>query len=201
SYRKGEEVLRQFFLDRGYAYVTTERRAEVNIDANRVSIQYRADPGPPSVFGETTVQGTDTVDPEIVLRELSYQAGEVFSAAKIAESEKKILALDLFGLVRVKPKEVPGKPSVVPMEVQVAEKEPREIRVGVGYGTEDQFRAQLRWQHNNWLGGGRRLSLEAKYSSIFTTGAIALIQPHFFSPRTRAIVSLRQDRDDEDTYL
>ena len=60
------------------------------------------------------------------------------------------------------------------MEVEVSEKEAREIRVGVGYGTEDQFRAQLRWQHNNWLGGGRRLSIEAKYSSIFTTGAITL---------------------------
>jgi outer membrane protein insertion porin family len=201
SYRKGEEVLRQFFLDRGYAYVTTERHAEVNVDADQVSIQYRADPGPLSFFGDTTVQGTDKVDPEIVLRELSYQAGEVFSAAKIAESEKKILALDLFGLVRVKPKEVPGKPSVVPMEVQVAEKEPREIRVGVGYGTEDQFRAQLRWQHNNWLGGGRHFSILAQYSSIFTTGAIRFVQPHFLSPSTQAIVNLSQDREDEDTYL
>ena len=201
SYRKGEEVLRQFFLDRGYAYVTAERHAEVNVDADQVSIQYRADPGPPSVFGETTVQGTDKVDPEIVLRELSYQPGEVFSPAKIAESEKKILALDLFGLVRVKPKEVPEKPSVVPMEVQVAEKEPREIRVGVGYGTEDQFRAQLRWQHNNWLGGGRRFSILAQYSSIFTTGAIRFVQPHFLSSGTQAVVNLSQDRDDEDTYL
>jgi outer membrane protein assembly factor BamA len=181
--------------------VTAERHAEVNVDADQVSIQYRADPGPLSFFGDTTVQGTDKVDPEIVLRELSYQAGEVFSAAKIAESEKKILALDLFGLVRVKPKEVPGKPSVVPMEVQVAEKEPREIRVGVGYGTEAQFRAQLQWLHHNWLGGGRRLSILGKYSSIFTTGAIRFVQPHFLSPSTQAVVSLSQDREDEDTYL
>ena len=95
------------------------------------------------------------MDPEIVLRELAYQPGEIFSPAKIAESQAKILALDLFGLVRIAPKEIPGKPSIVPMEVQVSEKEAREIRVGVGYGTEDQFRAQLRWQHNNWLGGGK----------------------------------------------
>jgi outer membrane protein assembly complex protein YaeT len=201
SYRKGEEVLRQFFLDRGYAHVTTERRAEVNVDRDQASIWYHAEPGPLSVFGETTVQGTVNVDPEIVLRELAYRPGEVFSPAKIAESQAKIVALDLFGLVRIAPKEVPGKLNIVPMEVQVSEKEPREIRVGVGYGTEDQFRAQLRWQHNNWLGGGRRLSIEAKYSSIFTTGAITFVQPHFFSPRTRGIVSLREDRDDEDTYL
>ena len=201
SYRKGEETLRNFFLERGYAHVTTERRAEVNLDQDQARVWYQADPGPLSVFGETTVQGTKEVDPEIVLRELAYRPGEIFSPAKIAESQAKIVALDLFGLVRIAPKEVPDKPSIVPMEVQVSEKEAREIRVGVGYGTEDQFRAQLRWQHNNWLGGGRRLSLEARYSSIFTTGAITLIQPHFFSPRTRGIVSLRQDRDDEDTYL
>jgi len=201
SYRKDEETLRNFFLEHGYAHVTTERRAEVNLNQNQVIVWYQADPGPLTVFGETTVSGTDNVDPEIVLRELSYRSGEVFSPAKIAESQAKILALDLFGLVRIVPKEVSGKPSTVPMEVQVSEKEPREIRVAVGYATEDEFRAQLRWQHNNWLGNGRRLSVEAKYSSITTTGAITLVQPHFFSPRTRGIISLRQDREDEDTYV
>jgi outer membrane protein insertion porin family len=201
SYHKGEETLRNFVLEHGYAHVTTERRAEVNLDQNQVIVWYQADPGPLSVFGETTVSGTNNVDPEIVLRELSYKSGEIFSPAKIAESQAKILALDLFGLVRIVPKEVSRKPSTVPMEVQVSEKEPREIRVAVGYATEDEFRAQLRWQHNNWLGNGRRLSVEAKYSSITTTGAITLVQPHFFSPRTRGIISLRQDRDDEDTYV
>ena len=123
-----------------------------------------------SFFGETTVQGTNDVEPYIILRELSYKPGDTFSATKIAESQQKILALDLFSLVRIAPKEVPGKPTIVPMEVQVAEKEPREIRVGVGYGTEDEFRAQLQWQHNNWLGGGRRLSILGRYSSIAITG-------------------------------
>lgn len=201
SYRRGEDTLRKFFLEHGYAHVTTSRRAEVNLDQDRVRVWYQADPGPLSFFGETTVQGTEKVNSEIVLRELSYQPGETFSSAKIAETQAKILALDLFGLVRVAPKDVADKSAVVPMEIQVSEKEAREIRVGVGYGTEDQFRAQLQWQHNNWLGGGRRLSLEAKYSSITTTGAITLIQPHFLSPNTRGILSLRQDREDEDTYL
>ena len=200
-YLKGEEVLRQFFLDRGYAHVVTERHAEVNLDQDRARVSYRADSGPLSFFGETTVQGTNEVEPHVILRELSYKPGETFSAAKIAQSQQKILALDLFSLVRVAPKEVAGKPAIVPMEIQVAEKEPREIRVGVGYGTEDEFRVQLQWQHNNWLGGGRRLSILGRYSSIYITGAITLIQPHFFSPDTRAILSLRQDREDESTYL
>jgi outer membrane protein assembly complex protein YaeT len=200
-YRRGEEVLRQFFLDRGYAHIVTERHAVVNLDQNQVSVRYSADTGPLSYFGETTVQGTKDVESYIVLRELSYKPGDTFSATKIAESQAKILALDLFGLVRIAPKEVPGKPTIVPMEIQLAEKEPREIRVGVGYGTEDEFRTQFQWQHNNWLGGGRRLSILGRYSSISITGAITLIQPHFLTPYTRGIVGFRQDREDEDTYL
>jgi outer membrane protein assembly complex protein YaeT len=200
-YRRGEEVVRQFFLDRGYAHVVTERQAEVNLDQDQVMVRYSADTGPLSFFGETTVQGTKDVEPYIILRELSYKPGDVFSATKIAESQAKILALDLFSLVRIAPKEVPGKPTIVPMEIQLAEKEPREIRVGVGYGTEDEFRAQLQWQHNNWLGGGRRLSILGRYSSIEITGAITLVQPHFLTPHTRGIMSFRQVREDEDTYL
>lgn len=200
SYRKGEDMLRQFFLDRSYAHVTTERRAEVDLDQDQVRVWYRADTGPPSVFGETTVEGTERVDPKIVLRELTYKPGEIFSPEKIAESQEKILALDLFSLVRIAPEQVHGKPSVVPMEAQVREKEPREIRLGIGYGTEDEFRAQIEWRHNNWFGDGRRLSILGKYSSISITGAIDFIQPHFIAPRGRGLVTLRQDREDEETF-
>jgi outer membrane protein insertion porin family len=201
AYQKGEEALRQFFLGESYAHVVTERRAEVNLDRSQVNVWYRADPGPPSVFGETAVEGTERVDPQIVLRELTYERGEKFSPAKIVETQEKIQALDLFSLVRIAPKETTGKPAVVPMEVQVREKEPREIRFGVGYGTEDGFRAQLEWRHNNWLGDGRRLSILGQYSSIAIRGAINFVQPHFITPRSRGVVSLRQDREDEETYL
>jgi outer membrane protein insertion porin family len=158
-------------------------------------------PGPIAVFGQTEVKGTDTVDPELVSRELVYQAGETYSQAKVIESREKILALDLFGAVRVAPAETAGTPVVVPMEVEVAEKSHREIKLALGYGTEDQFRTQLEWRHLNWLGGGRRLSVLAKYSSITLTGAINFTQPHFLSPRTQGIVNSGYDQEKEDTYV
>ena len=71
------------------------------------------------------------------------------------------------------------------MEVEVAERPYREIRLGVGYGTEDQFRSQLEWRHLNWLGGGRRLSAAVKYSAINIAGLVNLEQPHFLSPKTK----------------
>ena len=201
DYQQAEQVLRGVFLENGYAHVKTERKAEVDLDEHRVRIRYAVHPGPIAVFGQTEVKGTDTVDPELVSRELVYQAGETYSQAKVIESREKILALDLFGAVRIAPAETAGTPVVVPMEVEVAEKSHREIKLALGYGTEDQFRTQLEWRHLNWLGGGRRLSVLAKYSSITLTGAINFTQPHFLSPRTQGIVNIGYDQEKEETYV
>jgi outer membrane protein assembly complex protein YaeT len=201
DYQQGEQVLRGFFLDHGYAHVKTERKAEVDLDEQRVRIRYLIEPGPIAVFGPTEIKGTDAVDPTLITRELTYHAGETYSQAKINESREKLLALDLFGVVRIAPAETQGDPAVVPMEVEVTERAHREIKLGLGYGTEEQFRAQLQWSHQNWLGGGRRLSVLAKYSSIAVRGEINLMQPHFLTPRTRGMINVSYDQEKEETYL
>jgi outer membrane protein insertion porin family len=201
EYQQAEQILRSSFLDHGYAHVKTERKAQVNVDEHRASIQYSVEPGPIAVFGATAVKGTETVDPDIITRELTYHAGETYSQSKISESRDKLLALDLFGSVRIAPAETQGMPTIVPMEIEVTEKLHREVRLGVGYGTEDLFRAQLEWRHLNWFGGGRRLSIVGKYSSIAIRGAIDLVQPHFLSPRTQGALNWSYDQEDEETYL
>jgi outer membrane protein assembly factor BamA len=158
NYQNAEEVLRQSYANRGYAYVSTERHAEVNLDRRQVHIIYNVDTGPAAVFGESKVEGTDKVDPEIILRELTYKPGEVFSAAKITESQDKLLALDLFSVVRIAPQELPTKPPVVPMEILVKEKEPREINLGIGYGTEEQFRARIQRRREAIIDHGKILA-------------------------------------------
>jgi outer membrane protein assembly complex protein YaeT len=201
DYQQAEQVLRSFFLELGYAHVKTERKAEVDPDARSARVSYTIQPGPVAVFGATTVKGTDTVDSELITRELAYKAGETYSQSKVAATREKLLALDLFGAVRVTPQETQGAPTVVPMEVEVAEKSYREIKLGLGYGTEDHFRTQLEWRHLNWLGGGRRLSILAKYSSLAVTGEMKFVQPHFLSPRTQGMVNVGYDQEKEDTYV
>jgi len=201
EYQQAEQFLRTVFLDHGYAYVKTERKAQVNVDERGASIQYTIEPGPIAVFGATEVKGTDTVDPKIITRELTYHAGETYSQSKISESRDKLLALDLFASVRIGPAETQGTPTGVPMEIEVTEKSHREVRLGVGWGTEDKFRAQLQWRHLNWLGDGRRLSITGRYSSIAIRGAIDLVQPHFLTPNTQGAINGSYDQEDEETYL
>ena len=201
EYQQGEQALRRSFLESGYAHVETQRKAEVNLDEYHARIRYGAQPGPITFFGETEVKGTEAVEPELVTRELTYRAGERYSLSKIVESRERILALELFSIVRLGPAKTADKPVIVPMEVEVAERPHREVRLALGYSTEDEFRTQLEWRHLNWLGGGRRLSVLAKYSSIAAGGAVRFVQPHFFSRDTQGVIHLTHERETEDTYL
>jgi outer membrane protein insertion porin family len=201
SYQAADRLLREAFLRHGFAHVETTRKAEVNLAARRVRIRYTIAPGPPAVFGQTEIGGTVNVDPSLIRRELSYAPGEKFSSAKIAETRAKLLALNLFSSVRIEPKRTLDKPKIVPIEIEVAEGPPREIRVALGYSTEEEFRGEAQWRHFNWLGGGRQLSIQGKYSSVIASGAAELVQPHLFVPDAKGVLTLKYDQEDEQTYL
>lgn len=200
DYHEAELLIRNFMMDHGHAHTQTQRRAEVDLVADEARVLYSAQPGPKSFFGETIVQGTENVKPYLILRELAYQPGELFSLQKIQQSRRQILALDLFGSLNIQPQRTTGTPRLIPMEIEVSEKPPREISVGVGYSTEEEFNASLRWRHQNWLGDGRRLSLQARYSSIVASGAVEFIQPHFLTRHTQAGLTLRHDLEEEETF-
>jgi outer membrane protein assembly complex protein YaeT len=201
EYLRGDEQIRAFFLDRGHAHVKTTRRAEVDRDRHTARIRYTADPGPVARFGETTVVGTEDVEPELVTRELAYEPGEQFSLEKIDKSQAKIVGLDLFRGVRMTPELENPDPTIVPMRVDVKEKPVREIRLGVGYGTDVGPRGLIQWQHKNWLGGGRQLFLSLRGSQVQSDAEATLIQPHLFGDEAnRGILSFKILRDDEETY-
>lgn len=201
DYLKGDDTIRNFFLDSGHAHVQTGRRAEVDRDQHGVKIGYTANPGPVATFGETEIVGTEDVEPHIVRRELTYEKGEQFSLTKIDKSQAKIVGLDLFRGVRVTPELEGADPTVVPMRIDVKEKPPREFRFGLGYGTDTGPRGQVLWQHKNWLGNGRQLYLSLRASEVKSDAEVRLIQPHMFDDEAnRGFLSFRILRDDEETY-
>lgn len=201
AYQQGEQVLREFFLERGHARVQVKRKAEVDLGRDQVYVMYTVQPGPPAVFGQTRVEGTEKVDPKLILRELTYQPGDRFSLEQITASQGNILDLGLFSSVQVMQEQTDGEPQVVPVRVRVRENPLRDLRIGLGYGTEDEFRGQVAWRRRNWLGGGRQLSFSLKYSAITGSLGATFVQPHFLSPRTRVVLSFHQEQQDEETFL
>ena len=201
AYQQSEEALRAYYMDRGHAHVETRRETEIDPSERLAWVDYRVKPGPRAVFGETRVQGTERVSPELIVRELTYKRGDQFSLGQIKLSREKIVNLGLFRSVQLVPEETKKDARMIPMRVRVEEQAPRDVRIGIGYGTEDQFRGQLQWTHRNWLGGGRQLSFNLKGSSITRELDANFIQPHFLTPRTLGAINLALGQEDEETFL
>jgi outer membrane protein assembly complex protein YaeT len=201
AYQEEEQLIRDFLLERGHAYVETQRKATVDLADDSALVEYTVTPGPVTVFGETRVEGTKDVNPDLVLRELAYKPGEPFSLKKIAESEQKVRDLELFRAVNIAPDRVEDKPSVVPMHVRVEEKPRHAIKLGVKYSTRDEIGAQAEWNNRNVFGDGRQFSVLLQLASVNRRLNVSFIQPHFLTPNTRFLVNLRQEQSDEETFL
>ncbi len=201
SYQSAEAQLKAFFLERGYGWTEVERQAEVIVDQGVAQLKYSVAPGPLTVFGETEIEGLQEVAPELVTREITYQPGEQFSLDQLKASRSKIVDLGLFHSIQITPAPVDGHPADVPMRIRVEEDEPRDIKVGLGFGTEDQFRGLLEWHNRNWLGGGRRLSALLTFSPITRSLGAQFVQPYFPTKRSQVIIDLTQGQEDEETYL
>jgi len=200
-YQAAEAKIKEKLLDLHYGRAQVTRHATVILEDHVAEVWYTAEAGPQTVFGETTVEGTTLVEPAIVLRELTYRAGEPFSAAAIDESRKNILKLDLFSAVRFLEDSAPNAPNIIPMRINVSEKPFREWQAGIGFGTEDEVRGQVRWRHNNWFGDGRKLDIQVRASSLSRNIDVSFLQPHAFGRHNRFLLSVRPQQLDEPGYL
>jgi outer membrane protein assembly factor BamA len=200
AYQRAESQLKEFFYDKSRAAITIQRKAEVILDRHVANVSYTLHAGPQMQFGTTTVEGLKNVKESIILQELTYKPGESFSGTALRTTEKNLRELDLFSQIVIEPQPSPGG-TAVPVKIRLEEKPPREIRVGLGYGTEDQLRGEVRWRNNNWLGGARRLEVGAKASFIKRELDFHFLQPHFLSPENRFMVNFGPQQFDEPGYF
>ena len=152
--------------DRGYAYATvTVTDYESGPRRRRVLIE--ATPGIVARFGEIEINGQVSVSENVIRRQLTFTPGDLFTRREMRESQRKLYGLELFEFVNIESREdMAVQLPDVPVRVTVAEGKHHKVDVGVGYGTEEQGRARIRWDHLNFLGGARNLGLEGKWSSL-----------------------------------
>jgi outer membrane protein insertion porin family len=197
DYDAGRNRLERFYLEHGFAYVDVAKAAVVDTAAHAVRVTYTITRGQPAVFGQTKIDGLSSVDDVLLRREITYQPGDPYDPRKIEKTQANVFGLDLFNSVTVEPSNINERSGTVDIAIHVAEGPPRSIKVGIGYGLEDQIRGQLQWQHNNFLGGGRQLGIRLKGSFITQSIEAEFRQPYFLHPKQTFILPLTQAREAE----
>lgn len=169
-----------YFLDHGHPYAKIDGKILLDEEANTAEILLTLSPGPWCYFGEVILKGDGKTPERVIRRKLTFKPGDLFSLKEIYESQRLLYSLDLFQNVSLTPQEVPPEQSHIPLILEVQEKKQRSLKVGLGYGTEDRFRARLGVRWRNLGGGARLLDIDAKYSFLEARLTGTLLNPQIF---------------------
>ncbi|MCE5336483.1 MAG: outer membrane protein assembly factor BamA [Desulfobacteraceae bacterium] len=177
-----EKTALRFVSDQGYPKAKVDLHAKLDKRTNEGTVSADITVGPKCTFGAVRVEGNESVETRVVMREVTFRKGEVFNGSKVEETQRKLFGLDLFQFVDVTVENMEDESTALPVRILVKEMKKQTIRLGVGYGTEDQLRGQAQYEVRNFLGGGRRLQINAKASFLAQLLEGRLTQPYLFSP-------------------
>ncbi len=194
-----QDSLLAWLHDHGYPFATVQSTRSVDTLQQAVDVLMEANPGPLSRIGAITVEGNSSVGDQVVLRELPFRSGDLYSARTLALARARLQAVELLARAVVDVDSLPAADSTFSVRVQVQETQPRLTLAEVGYVSEGAgLTGRVQWTDPNFTGGAR--SLTATLEGQSGAGAVgteaerllrtslSLTQPYVFIPRLSLIV-------------
>jgi outer membrane protein assembly complex protein YaeT len=170
--------------DHGYPYATVRVDENDGEDGLQARLTFVGDAGKLAHFGETTVQGNETVNDHVILRQVMFKPGDIYRRSRVQDLQRRLYGMSLFQFVNVEPLDVEQQPDVVPTRITVAEGPHQRVNFGVGYGTEEQARVDAEYHRLNFFGGAREAGAKARWSSLDRGLQLDFTQPYLFEPHT-----------------
>lgn len=204
GYEQTEAAIARALTDRGHAFATVTRTADVDLVGHAADVAFTIVPGPKAVFGEVRLEGLGDLPADPVRRALAIRAGAPYSTAVLEDARTSVLDLGVFSNVDVQP-DKSGAPSgeaktsgvvVVPITVSAERTKLRALRLSGGVEL-DLIRTDLHlgvgYDHANFLGGFRKLTLDFRPGLVFYPTRIPTFQaPTSYLPEEKSRAELAQ---------
>ncbi|MCF3931960.1 autotransporter assembly complex protein TamA [Acuticoccus sp. M5D2P5] len=186
--------------------------ANRNVTANHrnstVDVGIRVDPGRLATFGDTSVSGTQYMDPMFVAYYAGITPGETYDPDQIDRARDQLRRLEVFQAVRILEGDEILPDGSLPMSIEVAERKRRVYGGGASYSTVDGIGLETYWRHRNLFGRAEKLNLEASVGGIDANDpdeynyrvAATFIKPGVFNPYTDFSTTIFGEQDSPDTY-
>lgn len=221
--------LRQAMWQRGFADAEIAHRTVVDTATRRAVIAIGVESGPQSVVGDINVTGAEKVSEEAIRNSLRFKKGDTFRLDDMLQSQRALYESGLFRRAALFIAPAGGRPvcevfasgllgdvggdadstaradSVKRIEVCVEEGPQREARASTGFNTADFIQVEGRFSHLNFLGGARRLDLQAAVGNLLadqlnnqfwfrdlTKVATGADRGRYFAPTYQASATLSQ---------
>lgn len=199
TYAKTEDAIARALTDRGHAFAKVTRKADVDLVAHVADVTYLVEPGPLAVFGEVRIEGLGDLPEPVVRRALMIKPGARYSTETLQDARTSVLDLGTFSNVDIQPDlsgSREGTPVVVPLTVTAERTKLRALRLSGGVEL-DLIRTDIHlgvgYDHANFLGGFRKLTLDFRPGLVFYPTRIPTFQaPTSYLPEEKTRAELAQ---------
>jgi translocation and assembly module TamA len=172
------EIVETLLKD-GYCSYDLDSKAYVDLDKHTVDLRYIVKKGGVCTFGNVTITGLETIDPQIVKSRVRAEKGERFSTELVQNTSTAIYSLQSFDSVLIG---VDRKfYNVVPVDIRVKEMEkPYHLEAGAGYDTYTGARVHGTVTKHNFMGNAQQLSFKMAWSQREQLAILDFYKPVLF---------------------
>ncbi len=160
---EGERQLQVFLNQRGYPHAAVRNEWVSDDRAGRsTEVVFHINPGRKMYFGAVEVENLDQLytRKELIERYLRFEQGDLYNPEQLAKSREQLARTGLFRSVFLLTPDTGD--SLQPIVVRLQEKKRISLSSEVFFSNiEPRVKGVV--QHNNWLGRGARLSLDASW--------------------------------------
>lgn len=202
SYEQGKHDLQSRALDLGYLDAEYSVH-EIRIDDDPATAQVILvlDTKERYFFSDVIIEGAPDYPDAFLRRFVPFRPGDVFSPAKLAETQYQFNNSERFREVTVQAEKQNATDFKVPVRVLLNPSPRQNLRPGVGYGTDTGARVALRYRNLNLFHRGHELSSNLYFSERLQGLSTAYILPDTRDIRSYTSAQVNFQKEDSATYL
>jgi translocation and assembly module TamA len=145
----------------------TRRELVVNPPARAAAAYLELETGGRYRFGAVSIE-QDVIDDELLQRFVRFETGQVFSTARLRNTQFALQDSNYFSTVTVTPGERDPETLTVPVTIRADAIKRHRYSVSLGYGTDTEVRGRFAWDNRRVNERGHRLRFEATASGVLT---------------------------------
>ena len=201
DYERAKNDLKSRAVALGYLDADfTRHEIRIAPGETRARIALTLETGERYFFDSATIEGAPDYPEEYLRRFIAFTPGEVFSYAKIAETQLNFANSERFKQVVITPQKDQTKERRVPVLVQLTDAARRSLRPGVGYGTDTGARFTVRFRDLNLFHLGHELDLNLYAAERLQGFSARYTVPSARDIKSSTVLQLNLQQEDIITY-
>ena len=196
-----EKFIVNWYKERGYPFAKIAHREVIaDFKTNRAEVYYQVSPGSYARFGDTQVKGLTRLKPEYVYELIPWKKGEPYDVRRIKAARQTLFDTNLFGVVEFKNPDQLNSHEELPTTIELKERAPRTIRLGLEYTTDYGPGFNGSWTHRNLFGMAEKLTASAILNKETRTAALRFDKPMFLNKDNTFIAQVALNDETTDAY-